>query len=70
MEEIRRTSSIYWLSWGWNPYGPAYTLLFTKRHMLSRPDEGTRDHGESIDTDCASTNDHSSDEDYSLSGDE
>ena len=53
---------------GQNPYGPPYTLLLMKGHMLLRPDEGTRGDGEYMDTDSSSTDDDSSDGDYSLSG--
>ena len=50
-----------------NPYGHPYTLHLTERCISLRPDEGT---GEYMDTDGSLTNGHSSDEDYSLSGNE
>ena len=44
--------------------------LLTKGHMMLRPDKCTRGDGEYMDTDGSSADDHSSYEDYSLSGNE
>ena len=44
-----------------SPTGPLYTLMLIMRHIWLRPEGGS---------DGYPTNDHSSDEDYSLYGDE
>ena len=50
-----------------NPYGHPFTLLLTERHLLLRPPEGN---GDNMDTDGSLTHGQSSDEDYSLAGNE
>ena len=52
-----------------DPYGPCYTLLLTKGHAFLRTKEGTGD-GEYMYANDSSTEDDSSDENYSLSDDE
>ena len=66
----RNWESLYHISvvLGWNPYGPPYTLIFTKGHMLLRQEKGTGGVGEYINPDGSSTDECSFDEDYSLSG--
>ena len=51
------------------PYGPQYTLLLTKCHAFLRTNEGAGDEEYKY-TDDSSTEDDSSDDNYSLSDDE
>ena len=50
-----------------NPHGCPFNLLLSERCMILRPEEGTREY---MDTNGSLTDGHSSDEDYSLSGNE
>ena len=63
----RNWESFYYISviLDLHAYGPPYTLLLTKGHMFLRTYEGTRDEEEYMYTDGSSTDDNSSDGDYS-----